>query len=325
MKRSKPGSSKKTLAKKPLKSPKPSLKKIRSRADLMAVQRAMAKAIFRPLTTKWDMQKQTESGADMNAVANTFIRPNDRLSAFERLELYNRQYWFRLLDCFYDDYPGLQALMSGPRFLKLATAYLKRHPSESFTLRNLGKRLEQFLREEPQWTAPRTTLALDMVRFEWAQVLAFDEAAKPPVTPDDLLDNKTGRIFLNLQPYLCLLELHYTVDEFLIALKKSESGGLRTEASNAMDSAPESKERPKRIPLPKKKKIHLAVHRHENVLYHKRLEPEAFAILTAIGSGKDVETACIKAVTASPRKNIDWPAEIKDWFANWSSLGWFCR
>ncbi|MEO6052595.1 MAG: DNA-binding domain-containing protein [Chthoniobacterales bacterium] len=320
MKRSKPGSSKKISAKK---SPKPSLKKIRTRADLLKVQRAMAKAIFRPLTADWDMQKKSAAGTDMDVVANTFIKPNDRLSAFERLELYNRQYWFRLLDCMYEDYPGLQAVLGGSKFLKLATAYLTRYPSKSFTLRNLGRRLEQFLRDEPEWITPREALAIDITRFEWAQIFAFDEAAKPPVTPDDLLDNKTGRIFLSLQPYICLLELDYAVDEFLIALKNLESGGLRTEASNAMDAAPETKKR--RIPLPKKKKIFLAVHRHENTLYHKRLEPEAFAILTAIGKGKDVETACIRAVTASRRKNIDWPAEIKSWFENWSSLGWFCR
>ena len=35
----------------------------------------------------------------MRAAASEFIKPNDRLSSFERLEIYNRQYWFRLLDC----------------------------------------------------------------------------------------------------------------------------------------------------------------------------------------------------------------------------------
>ena len=27
------------------------------------------------------------------------------------LEIYNRQYWFRVLDCLYDDYPGLRAIL----------------------------------------------------------------------------------------------------------------------------------------------------------------------------------------------------------------------
>jgi hypothetical protein len=34
--------------------------------------------------------------------------------------------------------------------MKLVTAYLARYPSNSYTLRDLGNRLERFLREEPQ-------------------------------------------------------------------------------------------------------------------------------------------------------------------------------
>jgi hypothetical protein len=105
-------------------------------------------------------------------VAETFIKPNDRLTSFDRLEIYNRVYWFRVLDCLYDDYPGLRGILGERKFMKLITAYLAKYPSASFTLRNLGSRLEQFLREEPRWVAPRAELALDMVRFEWAQVVA---------------------------------------------------------------------------------------------------------------------------------------------------------
>ena len=77
-----------------------------SRADLLDLQRAMAGAIFRPLTARWRMQSQSDDGRNLRAEAAGFIKPNDRLSSFERLEIYNRQYWFRLLDCLYDDYPG---------------------------------------------------------------------------------------------------------------------------------------------------------------------------------------------------------------------------
>ena len=86
--------------------------------------------------------------------------------------------------------------------MKLATAYLARYPSDSYTLRDLGNRLEQFLQEEPQWSAPRQELARDMVRFEWAQVVAFDGPAKPAVTPDDILDTPLSKLQLDLQPYL---------------------------------------------------------------------------------------------------------------------------
>jgi hypothetical protein len=285
----------------------------------------MAGALFRPLTPEWRMQKRWTDGSRMDELAAAFIKPNDRLSSFERLEIYSRQYWFRVLDCLWDDFPGLRAVVGKRKFTKLTTGYLTRYQSNSYTLRDLGNRLEQFLREEPHWAAPRQELALDMVRFEWAQVVAFDGSSKPAISPDEILDTPAGKLRLGLQPYLSLLELNYAVDDFLIAVKKQESDVLRGEASNAVGSAPRERNHRKGSRPPKREKIYLAVHRHDNMLYYKRLDPEAFVILTDLCRGVTLEDACAKAVTASNCTNIDWAAQIKEWFDDWSALGWLCR
>ena len=300
-------------------------REIKSVRQLRELQRVMSNALFRPLTPRWGMQKRWIDGSAMTDVASEFIKPNDRLSSFERLEIYNRQYWFRVLDCLYDDYPGLRAVVGERKFLKLARAYLARYPSDSYTLRDLGNRLEQFLREEPDWSAPHQELALDMVRFEWAQVVAFDGPAEEPITPDEILDTPPDKLKLGLQPYLSLLELDFEVDDFLIAIKKRDSDALRGEASNAMNAAPKAHRHRKRVRFPKCSKIYLAVHRHDNMLYYKRLEADAFAILRLLGRGLTVEEACSEAVSQSSRIEIDWPKQIKEWFDTWSTLGWFCR
>jgi len=122
---------------------------VHSREDLRELQRTMASALFRPLTPRWGMQKSWTDGRSTRHVAAEFIKPNDRLSSFERLEIYNRQYWFRLLDCLHDDYPGVRAVLGTKKFTRLATAYLTKYQSNSYTLRDLGERLEQFIQGEP--------------------------------------------------------------------------------------------------------------------------------------------------------------------------------
>ena len=112
MKRAKPSNSSNSNS-------KAKLREVRSRADLLDLQRSMASAIFRPLTPAWRMQSRLPDGNNMRAAASEFIKPNDRLSSFERLEIYNRQYWFRLLDCLYEDYPGLLAVLGEKRFLRV--------------------------------------------------------------------------------------------------------------------------------------------------------------------------------------------------------------
>jgi len=180
---------------------------------LLELQRRMAEDVRRPLTADFEMRDTTDDGASVRVIAASYISPNDRLSSFERLEIYNRQYWFRVLDCLWDDFPGLRAVVGKRKFTKLTTRYLARYQSTSYTLRDLGNRLEQFLREEPHWAAPRQELALDMVRFEWAQIVAFDGPSEPAISPDEILDTPAAQLRLGLQPYLSLLELNYAVDD----------------------------------------------------------------------------------------------------------------
>jgi hypothetical protein len=297
---------------------------INSREDLRALQRTMTGALFRPLDTRWGMQKTWTDGRPTREVAAEFIKPNDRLSSFERLEIYNRQYWFRVLDCLHDDYPGLRAILGAKKFTQLATSYLAKYPSNSFTLRNLGERLEEFIREEPDWTAPHEPLAVDMVQFEWAQTVAFDGPSKRPITADDVLGKASDQLTLGLQPYLSLLSLNYAVDDFLVAVKRREEDALRGEASNAIHSAPRASGRRKLVRRPRKRQIFLAVHRYENQVYSKRLEPEEYRILAALARGETVAAACETAIAQTAKTDYDWTDTVKNWFDTWAALGWFC-
>jgi hypothetical protein len=265
------------------------------------------------------MQRRWTDDRDMRVVANEFIKPNDRLSSFERIEIYNRQYWFRMIDCMYEDCPGLLAVLGRPRFNKLIKQYLIDHPSRSFTLRNLISHLPQFIEHNPHLVAPHFDLALDMARFEWAQVVAFDGPARPTLTVDQLLGKDPAKLRVALQPYLTLLDLRYPLDDFLIRLKKT---GLRGEASNAMSES-DNRDHPrrKRIPRrPRRQSVFVVVHRHDNSLYYKRLDPRAYRILLALSHGQTLQ----RALTKSFGPDAD-PDLVKQWFTTWSELGWLCK
>src|SRR5437868_5990694 len=96
---------------------------------LRDVQRLALSAIVRPLAGGDRRQATWTDGRDASAVAASIIKPNDRLTSFERLEIYNRQYWFRLLDVMEEDFPGLRAVLGPAGFDRLARAYLAKYPS----------------------------------------------------------------------------------------------------------------------------------------------------------------------------------------------------
>jgi hypothetical protein len=288
----------------------------RTVGDLRAMQRLMTHALVQPLTANDDLAPRFRDGRAMDEVAASFIKPNDRLTPFERLQIYARCYWYRLIDCVYDDSPGLRALLGERKFSALVRAYLAKYPSRSFTLRNLCARLPQFIREEPRWTAPRTALAHAVARFEWAQTIAFDGEARPVLTPGDIAATPPARLRLALQPYISLLALGWPVDDYVIAVKQRNA--LRGEASHAVDHGPRAAAR-KRVPRPRRGRVCLVVHRYNLKLYYKRVERPAFRILEKLAAGRTLA----QAVAAAGRSVK--PEQVREWFATWMELGWFCR
>ena len=288
--------------------------------NLEQIQRTMLGLIQQPLTPAERMRSRTRDGRPVRKIVETLIKPNDRLSSVERLEIYNRVYWFRILSALAEDFPGLRAVVGQRRFDKLLVAYLSDCPSESFTLRNLGSRLPAWLRHHPAFTPGVRRLALDMARLEWADIEAYDAAEFPRLTADDLAalnENST----LRLQPYVFLLDLAYPVDDLLLRIRENEEQEKDIASNVVLESAPPPRAR--RLRPPKPAKVFLAVHRQDLCVYFKRLQPEAFALLLAIQQGKTLAEAIAASVDFSHRKPEHVTGQLHGWFANWSSLGWF--
>lgn len=296
--------------------PRRAPKRLRNDADLRALQRLMAHALFQPLTARGGLAPRWRDGRPMAEVAAGFIKPNDRLTSFERLQIYAQCYWYRVIDGVSADCPALRALLGDKRFFALVRAYLARHPSRSHTMRNLCARLPQFVRAQPRLTAPHTALAQAIARFEWAQTVAFDGEARPRLTPDDIAAAPPARLRLALQPYLTLLALDWPVDDYVLAVKKRDA--LRGEASHAVDHGPPAAAR-KRVPRPRRARTFLVVHRFDERLYYKRVDAAAFRMLEQLAAGRTLA----QAVAAAGRRLA--PEKVREWFATWMELGWFCR
>ncbi|WP_433965033.1 HvfC/BufC N-terminal domain-containing protein [Tunturiibacter gelidiferens] len=248
--------------------------------NLLELQRRMAEDVMRPLTPDLQMQPATSDGRSTQDLASTYIKPNDRLSSFDRLEIYNRQYWFRVIGAVSEDFPAVGAVLGAKKFDSMILAYLRENPSTSFTLRNLGSKLPKWLESHPEFSPRRHNLLLDVARLEWAYVEAFDGADLPPLTATDFGD-LGGASPLFLQPHLQLLDLRYPVDELVLAVHR------QTAPSDIMSNAVTERKQARRTRLPamRRSRIHLAVHRYENSVYYRRIDLEAFRLLSALKSG----------------------------------------
>ncbi|HXS78207.1 MAG TPA: DNA-binding domain-containing protein [Terracidiphilus sp.] len=287
--------------------------------SLERIQREMASAVMMPLTSDEEMRKESPDGSSMERVAASFIAPNTRLSSFERLEIYNRQYWFRILGALAEDFPALRSVIGSRGFDAMSVAYLNENPSRSFTLRNLGAHLPEWLVANPHFAGRRASLAVDVARIEWAFIEAFDAGEHEPLTLEQIA-TLDGSSHLGLQPHLQLVELEYPVDELVLNLHKQEKRQT-TEAGLQHDNDDQA---PAKLPALRRKPTWLAAHRVDYSVYYLRLKRGEFHTLQAIRAGKPLGEAIEAGVTTARVPALRRSQLVRQWFRAWSELGWIC-
>ncbi len=290
---------------------------------LMQLQRTMARAVMQPLTSSERMQRRAPDGGPMKRYASRFIKPNDRLTSFERLEIYNRQYWFRVLSALIEDFPGLRAVLGERRFDAMAKAYLIANPSRSFTLRNLGSRMESWLRKNPKWAGPNQALALDIARLEWADIEAFDGKAEAGVAP--------GRSFeCGWRETEADAAAVREAAEFSLSRRRSSSRSAQKRRGHGFRQqyffgAPETQARPRRREIearanfpggPSYRLLRLFPQARPGGIFHSHLRCSA-AKLSALR----LMRLFVKARLRPEQR----PVQVQTWFQTWAALGWFCR
>lgn len=117
-----------------------------------------------------------------NVSALTLETPN--FSKQERLQIYHAAYRLRLIDALRNDYPALEAYIGEEEFIRLTTEFIAENPSHHPSLRWLGEKLPDFLRSHKHWK--ERTEIVELVEFEWRQVMTFDAADTSLASVDEL-------------------------------------------------------------------------------------------------------------------------------------------
>ncbi len=235
-----------------------------------------------------------EVSADFATLAENEIISTPNLHAHERLELYHRQYWFRLLDSIDEDFPALKRLLGAEKFWRLIEAYLEIVPSRSFTLRHLGSGLADFLKVHPGLAGGHPVQAAELAQLEYALCDIFEAPARPAVAAEKLVEAT-----LALQPHLRLFAFRTPVD------------GLWRLGDDVAVPA-------ELLVLPAgEADFHVAIFRHQARQIVRRIRREEFSLLQSI-----VATGSLAAALDSSDATAE---EVRAWFQSWTELGWLCE
>jgi hypothetical protein len=238
----------------------------------------------------------------------TVIERSSHQTSIERLEIYSRAYYARLLECLQAEYPVMAKALGTELFDEFAVEYLQRYPPHSYTLNELGASFATFLAETRPTSADGgdswLDFLVDLAKLEWCFAEVFDGPGAENqrlLGPDQLQAismEHWPKARLVPVPCLRIVRLDFPVHEY-----------YRTVRDGA-EAVP-----------PVREPTRLAISRRNYVVRHIPLtEPEA-AILEAIVAGATVGEALERAtVTADIDQLMD---AVRRGFYEWTVEGFF--
>jgi hypothetical protein len=244
--------------------------------------------------------------------AERVVTRSRALSGLERLAIYSRAYYARLLDCLRESYPVLCHALGEDAFGAFAIDYLQKYPSRSYTLNDLGSNFPRYLRDSrppdedgasgPSWP----DFVIDLATLEWLYNEVFDGPGvegQRLLRPEQLQSIPPQRLAeARLVPVPCLrvLALRYPVHLYYTAVRRK-----------------------KKAEFPDPAETLLAVTRRRYVIRRYELSRPQFALLEAVLGGRSIAEAIQFAADAAGDDDDRFAADLSEWFRDWTAEGFF--
>ncbi len=279
--------------------------------ELKRTQLWFGSIIGRPIDDDHLMLPISPSGNSMEEEAPQYISPSPTLASHERIQIYNQQYWWRLLSLLHDIFPFLTNLFGYADFNRLiGFPYICHYRPEHWSLTFLGTLLPKYLKET-YWEADRR-LIVDAAMIDEAFNEAFFVEGMPPINMPvkaeqkaihDLVETK-----LYLQPHVYLYNLPYHLFKFRADLLEPDNG------DHWLD-----------LPLPKLEqdsRYYFMLFRNtQNLVEWRKISAAEYYLLRMIKKGSSAAEAC--TWLEKQRKSLlnDATEHLHSWFQEWTLQG----
>jgi Putative DNA-binding domain len=283
-------------------------------SKLKKTQMWFGSIIGRPIDEDSRMNPLSPSGNPMEIEAYDYIKPSPTLRPAQRIQIYNQQYWWRLLNNMHEAFPLVVRLFGYHDFNRtISIPYLVKYPPVHWSLNYLGEKLPQWVQEEYQGEDKQ--LVYDAVRIDCAFNNCFTAPELEPITAGNLpREGDPSSLFneeLILQPHLYLFEMTYDLFSFRRDFLTQE-----VEYWVEHDFPP----------LKKGKKFYIALFRTINQdVGWRGLSQAEFHLLQQFKEGSSLEKACQWIENQEGELFDEASQNLQKWIQDWIVSRWLAR
>ena len=275
---------------------------------LRASQEWFAGTITRRLSDHGMIQSYTEQGFLIAEEAARYMAPSPTMQPHQRMQIYNQQYWWRLLNTLHTNFPLVTRLFGCHAFNeKIGIPYLLHYPPNHWSLNVLGERLPNWVAEH--YPEQDKSLVLNATHLDWAFTASYvaPQCSIPNLNelikdPEKLL----SQIFY-LQPSINFFNWEYDLLTF-------RGSCLREDADYWVDH---------RFPrLPKEKSYFFILYRNlYNQIAWREISREEFTFLSLFKTGISFADACAH-MESKENSMYEYVAKnLEKWLQEWIQGG----
>lgn len=271
-------------------------------AQLKKTQQWFGSVISVPLYNGSEINPIAPDGQPIAIEANTYIAPSPTLKPYERIQIYNQQYWWRLLSNLQDTFPVLTRLFGYDDFNhSLAIPFLTKLPPNHWSLTYLGYRI-------PQWIASDYKADDKILVYHAAEIdLVYQEAfLKPHLPPLAATDGDLDSATLYLQPHAHLLHLPFD----LLAFRREL---LKHPPEFWYDNP---------LPQLKHEETHALIFRTlSGIIAWKTMDAAEYVLLEQFKGGITIDALCEWLERQAEEVRLPAEAHLQEWFQEWTVQG----
>ncbi|MBS4164751.1 Uncharacterized protein PRO82_002084 [Candidatus Protochlamydia amoebophila] len=287
-----------------------SCKQVNIPKDLQLIQEWFASVITTPLAKNDTIHYKTKKGDLISEEAKNYIAPSPKLLPHQCIQIYNQQYWWRLINILYTNFPLLVRLTGCKIFKeKIAIPYLSECPPNHWALSLVGERLPDWISKN--YKRPDYSLIEQAVQLDWAFTASWIASKHIPLNLSELTKQNPEEILtktLFLQPHIHLFNWNVNLFLFREELIKQDIHYWTNH----------------RIPLLKKEEIHYYVlyRTEKNILAWREVLEGEFYLLQLLQQGISLEKACEKIEQQSTKLYEQACNHLQKWIQNWAQQHW---
>jgi len=269
--------------------------------ELMAEQAWFGGLIATPLTETLENVNFRKTHPEAAEEATKRLRKVNDLDGLGRIEVYNRQYWFRLISVMQVDYLCTLHVIGLRRYNAWVIQFLQAYLPDSPYLNTLDARFEFFLQEH--YNESNREVVLEALAYDRAFALAFEAGLGEKLDLGKSAGADLLSLPLHLMPHVTALRLKHDWPSYRVLCLADET------LEQVFD-----------FPMPKL--VNCVIYRHETTLFEKEMPGAACSVLRAMREPGTLTEIFDRLPELAAEEQADLETHLSEWFQDFVQRGW---